>query len=59
MMVMVMVVMVMVVVVMVMVVAFFAMFSQIGAMVLLISPDQIKLESCASAQIYARGEGNG
>ena len=41
-----------------MVVAFFAPFSQIGAMVLLISPEQIELESCACAQIEARGEGN-
>ena len=41
-----------------MVVAFFAVFSQISAMVLLISPEQIGLESCASAQIEALGEGN-
>ena len=41
-----------------MVVAFFALFSQIRAMVLLISPEQIKLESCACAQIEALGEGN-
>ena len=39
-------------------VAFFALFSQIGAMVLLISPEQIKLESCACAQIGALEEGN-
>ena len=42
----------------VMVVAFFAPFSQIGAMVLLISPKQIKLESCACSQIKALEEGN-
>ena len=41
-----------------MVVAFFAILSQIGPMVLLISPEQIKLENCACAQIEARGEGN-
>ena len=41
-----------------MVVAFFAPFSQIGAMVLLISPKQIKLESCACAQIKGLEEGN-
>ena len=34
------------------------LFSQIGAMVLLISPEQIEQESCACAQIEARGEGN-
>ena len=34
-----------------MVVAFFALYSQIGAMVLLISPTQIELESCACTQI--------
>ena len=33
-----------------MVVAFFAIFSQIGAMGLLLSPKRIKLESCACAQ---------
>ena len=37
---------------------FFAHFSQIGAMVLLISPEQIELESCACAQIEALEEGN-
>ena len=37
---------------------FLPLFSQIGAMVLLISPEQIELESCACAQIEARGEGN-
>ena len=42
----------------VMVVDFFAHFSQIGAMVLLISPEQIELESCACAQIEALEEGN-
>ena len=42
----------------VMVVAFFTIFSQIGAMVLLISLEQIKLESCACAQIEALEEGN-
>ena len=42
----------------VMVVAFLALFSQIGAMVLLISPEWIKLESCACVQIEARGAGN-
>ena len=41
-----------------MVVALFALFSQIGPMVLLISPEQIKLENCACAQIEARGQGN-
>ena len=41
-----------------MVVAFFALFSQIGAMVLLISSDQIKLESCACAQIKSLEERN-
>ena len=38
--------------------AFFTFFSQIIAMVLLISPEGIKLESCACAQIKAREEGN-
>ena len=38
---------------MMMVEAFFSIFSQIGAMVLLLSPEQIKLESCACAQIKA------
>ena len=37
----------------VMVVDFFAHFSQIGAMVLLISPEQIELESCACIEIEA------
>jgi len=41
-----------------MVVAYFALFSQIVAMVLLISPERIKLESCACAQIKALEEGN-
>ena len=36
----------------------FAHFSQIGAMVLLISSEQIELESCACAQIKALEEGN-
>ena len=39
-------------------VAFFALFSLIGPMVLQISPEQIKLENCTGAQIEARGEGN-
>ena len=43
----------------VVVVAFFALFSQIGAMGLLISPVRIKLESYACAQIEALEEGNG
>ena len=33
-------------------------FSQIGAMVLLTSPEQIKLESCACPQIGALEKGN-
>ena len=37
----------------VMVVAFLAIFSQIGVMVLLISPERIKLERCICAQIKA------
>ena len=41
-----------------MVVAFLALFSQIGVMVLQISPEQIKLENSTCAQIEARGEGN-
>ena len=41
-----------------MVVAFFGLFSQIGAMVLLISPERIELESCACAQIEAHEERN-
>ena len=40
------------------VVAFFAILSQIGLMVLLIFPEQIKQENCDCAQIEARGEGN-
>ena len=40
------------------VVAIFAFFPQIGAMVLLISPEQIELESCACTQIEALEEGN-
>ena len=36
----------------------FALFSQIGAMVLLISLEGIKLESCAGAQIEVLEEGN-
>ena len=42
----------------VMMVAFFAPFSLIGAMVLLISPERMKLESCACAQIKALEEEN-
>ena len=38
-------------------VAFIAIFSQTGAMVLLISPERIKLESCACAQINALKKG--
>ena len=41
-----------------MMVAFFAPFSLIGAMVLLISPEQMKLESCACAQIKALEQAN-
>ena len=41
-----------------MVVAFFALFSEIGAMVLLISLEQIELESCACARIEALEEEN-
>ena len=41
-----------------MMVAFIAIFSQTGAMVLLISPKQIELESCACAQIKALEERN-
>ena len=41
-----------------MVMAFFAHFSQVSAMVLLIFPEQIKQESCACAQIKALEEGN-
>ena len=37
---------------------FFALFSEIGAMVLLISPEQIELESCTCAQIKALEERN-
>ena len=40
-----------------MVVAFLATFSQIGVMVLLISPEQIELECFACAQIQALEEG--
>ena len=40
----------------VMMVAFFAPFSQTGAMILLISPERIKLERCACAQIKALEE---
>ena len=40
------------------VVAIFAFFPQIGAMVLLISPERIELESCACTQIEALEEGN-
>ena len=36
----------------------FALFSQIGVMVLLISPEQIELESCTCAQNKALEEGN-
>ena len=39
-------------------VAFIAIFSQTGAMVLLISPKQIELESCTCAQIKALEERN-
>ena len=39
-------------------VAFIAIFSQTGAMVMLISPKQIELESCACAQIKALEERN-
>ena len=42
----------------VMVVAFFAFFSQIGAMVVLTSPERIGLESWACAQIEAHEERN-
>ena len=38
--------------------SFFPLLTQIGAMVLLISPEQIELESCACAQIKALEEGN-
>ena len=41
-----------------MMVAFFGLFSQIGAMVLPISLEQTKLESCACAQFKALGERN-
>ena len=41
-----------------MVVAFFALFSLVGAMDLLISPEGIQLESCACAQNIALEEGN-
>ena len=36
----------------------FGTFDVIGAMVLLISPEQIKLEGCVCAQIKALEEGN-
>ena len=39
-----------------MVVALFALKFQIGAMVLLISPEQIKLQSCVCTQIEALEE---
>ena len=39
-------------------VAFFAIVSQIGAMGLLLSPEQIMLESCACAQKKVLEEGN-
>ena len=42
----------------VMVVAFLALFSQIGVMVLQISPDRIKQERCVCAQIKGLEEGN-
>ena len=42
-----------------MVLFFFALFSQIGALVLLISPEQMELERCACAQIEALEECNG
>ena len=41
-----------------MVAAIFTLFSQIGVMVLLISPEQIELGSCACAQINALEEEN-
>ena len=41
-----------------MVVAIFALFSEIGAMVLLITPEGIKLESCAGTKIEALEEWN-
>ena len=37
---------------------YFAHFSQIGSMVLLISPERIELESCAYAQIEALEDKN-
>ena len=37
----------------------FAIFDVIGAMVLLISPEQIEQEGCACAQIKAFEKGNG
>ena len=42
-----------------MVLACFALISQIGAMVLLISPEWIELRSCACAHIEALKDGNG
>ena len=41
-----------------MVVAFFALFSLVGSMDLLISPEEIQLESCICAQNIALEEGN-
>ena len=41
-----------------MVVAIFSLFSQIGTMVLLISPQRIERESCAGAEIEALEERN-
>ena len=41
-----------------MVLAFFALFSQIGTMVLLRSPKRFELESCTCTQIEALEEGN-
>ena len=38
------------------VVVLFGVFGKIGVMVLLISPEQIELESCACAQIEALDE---
>ena len=41
-----------------MVVAFFALFSLVGGMDLLISPEEIQLESCICAQNISFEEGN-
>ena len=41
------------------VVVIFGIFGAIGSMVLLISPEQIKLESCACSHIKALEEWNG